>query len=171
MAQSIHGHYSRGILVDTNLLLLLVIGSCDRAQIGRFKRTSSLFTDADYDLLLAGIQGFKAIITTPHILTEVSNMMGQLEGKLKQQFFRRFALQILTGPVTEIHVSCKDIVQNQAFLKFGLTDIGIEHVAREHYLVLTMDFPLANYLATRGIQVVNFNHIRQMGWDRGLTTG
>ena len=44
---------SRGVLVDTNILLLLLIGSFDRSLITKFKRTGSRFSVEDFNLLRA----------------------------------------------------------------------------------------------------------------------
>jgi hypothetical protein len=37
-------------------------------------------------------------------------------------------------------------------------------VTAEHYLVLTEDFPLADYLATVGKDMLDFNHPRPVGF-------
>ena len=48
-----------------------------------------------------------------------------------------------------------------AFPRFGLTDTAILLAAKGKYLVLTDDFPLAQYLQTEAIDVINFNHVRK----------
>jgi hypothetical protein len=165
---SIRKHHSREILIDTNLLLLLFVGTQDRAQISRFKRTNSLFTEADYDLLLALLQEFKTIITTPQIMTEVSNLMGQMEGKLKATFYQQFARYVLSDSFFESTVPSKEIVKNPAFLRLGISDVAIGQIAKDNYLVLTTDFSLYGYLISQGINAVNFNHVRTQGWAEAL---
>ena len=69
-----------GILIDTNILLLYFVGSYDIQQISRFKRTKK-FVVEDYKLLTRIWNSFKKIVTTPHILTEVSNWGKDLRPK------------------------------------------------------------------------------------------
>jgi hypothetical protein len=47
----------KGVLVDTNILLLLFVGSFDRTKISVFKRTSR-FTPEDYDKLVVFLEFF-----------------------------------------------------------------------------------------------------------------
>ena len=71
-----------GLLIDSNLLLLLFVGLRDRDRIQKFKRTAQ-FTIRDFERLAAFIRRFKEVVTTPSILTEVSNLLGQLPESLK----------------------------------------------------------------------------------------
>jgi hypothetical protein len=74
------GRYkSRGILIDTNLLLLYFVGKYDPRRILSFGRTKSrAFTLEDFKLLLVVFDYFDRVITTPNILTEVSNLSSKL---------------------------------------------------------------------------------------------
>jgi hypothetical protein len=58
---------SRGLLIDTNILLLYFVGNHDRSLISRFKRTNN-FIESDYELLLALLSCVRLVVTTPHIL-------------------------------------------------------------------------------------------------------
>ena len=64
-----------GLLVDTNLLVLIAVGGVNRNRIETFKRTSR-YTKADYDYLLRVLGTFKTPYTVPHVLAEVSNLTG-----------------------------------------------------------------------------------------------
>ena len=44
-------YYSKRILIDTNILLLYLVGRVNRERITRFKRTAQ-FIPEDYDILL-----------------------------------------------------------------------------------------------------------------------
>jgi hypothetical protein len=88
------GRYAkRGVLIDAKILLLYLIGSYDRSLIPRFKRTRQ-FTVEDYATLLLLLHPFDAVITTPNILTEVSNLSGQLVEPARSERFRMFAERI-----------------------------------------------------------------------------
>lgn len=83
---------ARGSLfIDTNLLLVLLIGALDLGHVERFKRTKP-YTRNDDELLLAFIGEFERLITTPNILTEVSNLAGQLSEPLRERAFVHSAL-------------------------------------------------------------------------------
>ena len=61
------------LLVDTNLLVLFVVGEVNPSRIETFKRTHQ-YTRADYDLLRRVLQRFKRLYTVAHVMAEVSNL-------------------------------------------------------------------------------------------------
>jgi hypothetical protein len=149
---------TRGMLVDTNILLLYCVGSCDRKLIG-WKRLAA-FTLLDFELLLRVWPLFAKIVTTPNILTEVNSLAGQLGGTDKERCFQKFAEQITT--LEELHTPSRDLAEADHFPRFGLTDSGIVNLAAGRFLVLTDDFRLWGFLSKRNIDVVNFNHLREL---------
>ncbi len=154
---------SAGVLVDTNLLLLYFIGAHDTADIARFKRTMQ-FTIADYQLLIRVLGEFRRIITTPHIITEVSNLAGQLTGRTRDGFFARLAAGL--SSIDESHTQATTLAGETTFIRFGVTDTAIFHEARGHFLVLTDDFRLSQYLESQKVDVLNFNHLRQYNFQK-----
>jgi hypothetical protein len=150
-------HRASGVLLDTNLLLLYVVGAYDRDLIPRFKRTAA-FTPEDFRILTDALDSFGHVLTTPHVLTEVSNLAGQLGDPLKQAVFRTFAGAI--GMLTELQAPAREVSADAAFPRFGITDIAILRNGRDRCLVLTDDFRLSQYLAHEKVDVLNFNHLR-----------
>ncbi|NQU24184.1 MAG: hypothetical protein HQ567_23125 [Candidatus Nealsonbacteria bacterium] len=150
---------SRGVLVDTNILLLHFVGTLDPELIPRFKRTNQ-FTVDDYHLLRRILDRFTCIVTTPNVLTEVSNLCGQLGEPRKTECFREFGKGIQT--LDEKYVQSTTATQEETFPKLGLTDSGILHLAQGAYLVLTDDFTLYQLLENASIAVLNFNHLRRI---------
>ena len=150
-----------GIVVDTNILLLYFIGALDRDLIPKFKRTRQ-FTVEDHVILIRILDFFDKVVTTPNILTEVSNLSGQLGEPVRSEYFRKFSSDItLLG---EEYVASQDVAQMPEFVRFGLTDTGVIHLTRGKYLVLTDDLPLSLHLQSTGVDVINFNHIRTANW-------
>jgi rRNA-processing protein FCF1 len=149
---------SAGVLVDTNLLLLYFIGANDPSDIARFKRTMQ-FTPEDYRLLVLVLGAFRRIVTTPHIVTEVSNLAGQLTGRTRDGFFAQLATGL--SSIHEEHTEAKELARTDTFVRFGITDTAVFHQARGRYLVLTDDFRLSQYLVSQKVDAVNFNHLRQ----------
>jgi hypothetical protein len=154
--------YAReGVLLDSNLLLLLVVGTHDRSVITSFKRLS-MFAPEDFDTLLAIVGTFRHLYITPNIATEVSNLAGGLSGELRKACFRVFEETIVASE--ELVVPSRDAAAHSEFDELGLTDAAIFRVAGSPPLILTMDFPLSQKLAAQGLPVVNFNHIRVAYW-------
>ena len=64
----IEKHESKGVLVDTNLLVLFFVSLVNKRRIPEFKRTQD-FTIDDFDLLVRLITWFGKLIATPHVLS------------------------------------------------------------------------------------------------------
>ena len=155
--------YSRqGILIDTNILLLWLVGSTNRSRISIFSRTSR-FAPEDYDLLVRIFASFTKVVTMPNILTEVSNFINQLGEPERSRCFAVLARDITQ--LEEIYVSSEAIVKMDKFPSFGLADGGIATLALNRYLVLTDDLKLGSYLQKIGIDTLNFNVIRFSEWN------
>lgn len=153
---------SRGILVDTSLLLLLYVGLYDREQVERFRRTRQEFRIEDFEFVLEFVDQFRRVVTTPHILTEVSNFLGQLHGDLMYGCRAVFAQHIAAATTYEHRPPAEELTANEGFATFGITDTSIMEVAAEPYLVLTTDYALAGYLVNKGIAALNYNYIRPL---------
>jgi rRNA-processing protein FCF1 len=151
----------KGILIDTNILLLWFVGTVNRERISRFNRTEK-FLPEDYDSLVQILSYFAKIVTTPNILTEVNSLANQLGEPERSQCL--FVLARGVARLNEFYLESQEVVKTENFTKFGLTDCGIVNIAKNQYLVLTDDFKLANYLQKIGIDTINFNNIRIYGW-------
>lgn len=154
-------HAGSGIVLDTGLLLLLIIGNARRELVGTFKRLNS-FVPEDYDALTTIVNRFQTIATTPNILTEVSNLADRLRDKYKEVYLNAFIAEI--SLLDEKYVPTKDVLASDAFSIFGLSDAVIAEIANRDLLVMTTDSPLYHYLLTIGLPVLNFNHIRTLFW-------
>jgi rRNA-processing protein FCF1 len=149
----------RDLLIDTNLLLLAVVGNFDHRLVGRERLDA--FTIQDLQQLNSIIEQAKQLITTPGILTETSNLAAQMINKTRipELFYR---LRVYIQALNERYETSALISGQPIFLRFGLTDAAIIHIAKNGLLVLTGDRALAGYLAKNGIDVVNFNHLRAL---------
>lgn len=155
----IRDYQRRGILVDTNLLIVYLIGAFDVRQLANCRATKSFSRD-DFQRLDRFISKFDRIITTPHVLTEVSNLAQRLPDRVAQNFMGYFGCVLADATLKEESTAANQIAASPSFPRFGLTDVAISLVAPGNYLVLTADFALAGHLNSRGVDVVNFNHLR-----------
>ena len=150
-----------GILLDTNILLDYVIGRYDPGRIERFKRTNT-FTAKDYKFLAEFLSHFRRVVATPHVLTEVSNLVGHLTDPHKTACLESFAAEI--ARFDEHTQPARTIVATPAFKRLGITDAALGLIARRRFLVLTDDLVLYAHLLENGVDAINFNHIRLLGW-------
>jgi len=150
-------HRWEGLLIDSNLLLLLFVGVRDRHRIQRFKRTAQ-FSIRDFQRLAAFTRQFKEVVTTPSILTEVGNLLGQLPENLKYYSWQHFAHSLKN--LHEHYTPSQELASEEAFPRFGLTDMATLKAASGKYRVLTDDFRLSQYLSSQNVDVINFNHLR-----------
>ena len=148
--------------MDTNLLLVYFLGLYDIVSgyqiINSFRYTKGKFTTRDFDLLSALIRRFDSQITTPHILTEVSNMLGHLTDPARETCFG--LMKVIVPSLDERSIPAENLTQDDIFIKFGLTDTGIRKVVTKPCLVLTDDYRLSGYLEKVGVDALNFHHIR-----------
>lgn len=162
----IEKYQRRGVLVDTNLLVLLLVGLTNPARITTFKRTQS-YTVEDFGLLQNLIVWFgKPLIATPHLLAEVSNLTDLPDREMIQV---RKLFQSLVERLEEQYDTARDLVATAFFQKFGLTDASIAAVSGKGVLILTADLQLQLALQAKGFDALNFNHVRALRW--GLSRG
>jgi len=149
------------LFVDTNILLLYIVGSLSLDRITRHKRTDT-FTVEDYWLLDSLLAKFGGIVVTPNVLTEVSNLLGQTDEKA------RWALLAWLGSrvpaLDEHYVPSHQAVEAPEFSRLGLADASILSCSTQGMTVLTDDVHLYLALQRRGVEVINFNHLRERAW-------
>lgn len=150
---------SKGLLIDTNLFILYVVGKFDLNYIQNFKRTAK-YTKEDYNLLEYISNFFDVIVSLPNVLTEVSNLLNQVDAGRRAAVFKTFFDRILF--VNETYVTSEKAAAEKYFKELGLTDSAIISAAKDQYLVLTDDFRLFSILSHHRIDAINFNHLRQL---------
>jgi predicted nucleic acid-binding protein len=150
-----------GLLIDTNLLVLFIVGSVNPNRIERFKRTSQ-YTRSDYQLLLSVLDHFEHLYTSAHVMAEVSNLT-DLTGR--ERILARRRLKDMLDILREPWMPSVRAAQSARYESLGLTDASVMALAREHKCaVLTADFDLYLALSRDGIPVLNFAHVQQLSW-------
>lgn len=148
----------RRLIIDTNLLLLLVIGSTADNLIAKHKRTRA-FTQGDLVLLERFMSGFREIVVTPGILAEVSNLSAQIGEPLRTSVME--TVGCLVARVSENHVPGISVVDSRCFIRLGLVDASILEVYQEGDHLLTDDLDLWIEAVTSGKVATNFSHLRE----------
>lgn len=154
----IRAHKNYGIILDTNVFLLYLIGVYDINFIKDFKRTVK-YDIEDFEWLKLVIKPFKSIYVTPQILAEAWNLFENIRDP-KFSDFLDSTLHIFTL-IDEEYINKNDIVQNSSLRHIGVTDTSIIEVAMNlNLLVITDDFRSVHHYMSRDISVLNINQLK-----------
>lgn len=152
------GHSNRVLLLDANVLLLLLVGLWNRARVGTHKKTSA-YEPEDFDLISEIARGFGTLATTPHVLAEMSNHADFHEEPERSDLF--ISIQRRIPMLQELTVDAAVSVSSPAFVRLGLTDAAIAHLASSNALVvLTTDLDLWLHLQKLQVPAYNYNHFK-----------
>jgi hypothetical protein len=143
------------LLIDTNILVLHIVGSWDRAAVPRHRRTA-VFTPDDFDLLQAELAAYERLKTTASVLTEASNLMGNDFHRIVAETFGRTC-----GSLIEVLRPKDEIIAWLGFERLGFSDASILAALDHRTTVLTDDVHLYNQALYQGNQAINFNHLRR----------
>lgn len=154
-----------GLVLDTNVFLLLLIGSWNREQIGKFKRTQH-YDANDFDLLLYLCSNASRLVITPHIITEACNLCDSHNANFGNAVFT--ALGELATAMKERRKESSLLFEYKEFFRLGLADISIMDASDHSHIAVTDEAELYAAIASRGGKVINFNHIRSAIWRIGM---
>ncbi|MCI1736233.1 MAG: hypothetical protein LKM38_02365 [Pseudomonas veronii] len=146
------------VLIDTNLLMLLVVGYYDKDFVSEHKRTNK-FTADDFEVLEILIEGAN-IVLTPNVLTEASNLLWQCSEPHKSLI--RSKLAQIAHICDEQFIASSDVISCPEFMNLGLTDAGILELKKVSGLILTQDLDLHLAALARGLETENFTHYRNL---------
>ncbi len=138
------------IVIDTNSLIILILGLIDSKLIDTHKRTS-IYDKADYETLLRVIEDFKKVKLLPNILTEADNLLNDLPKNLKEQYLSK--IKDLMSMVKEEYIQSLEAPKDYAFRDLGLTDTLALKLAESCELLITSDSKLSDYAKSRNIKV------------------
>ena len=144
------------ILIDSNSLIVLVLGMIDPSLIEKNKRTS-IYSHKDFEQLLEVIVDFKNLVVLPNIWTEVDNLLNRMPGRHRYTYVQ--TLMMLTKETTEQFLQSKVAIESPSFFDLGLTDSALE-VARECELLMTSDSKLSDHALALGINVYDLVAVR-----------
>lgn len=151
-------YLAKGVLIDANLALLYLVGAYDPRLIGdgKFNKLSKYVLE-DYELLVRLKKFFGKAVTTPHVLTEVSNLASDLPEQTKAECLKRFYETFVE--IEELSIPSMEAAQRPEFRFLGLTDSALAIVA-DRYLIVTDDARLVKKLNESNLEALNFNHLR-----------
>ncbi|QXG80656.1 hypothetical protein [Rhodospirillum rubrum] len=150
---------NKKLIIDTNILLLLVIGSIESGRHIRNSKRLSGFDIKDYRAVVEFIGSFEKIYITPYIATEVSNLI-DLNGyaaKLAFGIARSFFLIF-----EQIESTIVSDSEPEEFLSYGITDSSLVRLS-SNYTILTNDKRLLGPLFSAGGEnIIPFEMVRSL---------
>lgn len=134
---------ARGLVLDSGVLLLLLAYEHNPESV--FSKKSLRGFDVrlngeDIARLNEIIKQYKTLVVTPHILTEISNLARRADERF------RFIFASFVKRQDEQFCESRELVDHQAFFRFGMADAAITDLAVKGYHVITSDGDLARYL-------------------------
>ena len=149
------------MFIDTNLLVLLVVGETDKDLISKHRRTRAYRVE-DYDLLVKLINDTDhQVFVAPNTLTEASNLLAQHGEPERSRIFG--VLQTLIETTEEKAVESRVAARNSNFRRLGLTDAALMEIVSASNPLITTDLDL--YLAASAKEAgaaFNFAHYRNL---------
>lgn len=161
----IRRHAGNGVILDSNLLIIFLVGLHDQNEVERFLPTVKgklVVFPQDFGILKDLINRYcvKKFIVTPQILAEVSNLTFEHFKEPKLQQYIKRALAFIK--IAEEKVQPKDDLLKTYHLPIvGFSDSSIIETAKqEKCLVLTEDLKCYALLEREKCCVYNMNHLR-----------
>jgi len=150
------------VLIDTNLLVLLIIGSLDISCLG--KKRVEKYDPESFEILTKLLLEYQRYVSIPNVLSETSNLLNA--GKREFVKGATACLAAYCENLDEIYEVSLPVMETKGYEDFGLTDAAIIKVSRrgdfglQGITILTDDAPLFGCLSNVGSQVINFSHYR-----------
>jgi len=138
------------ILIDTNALVVLIIGLMDTKLFKNHKRTS-IYEEKDFYDLQAVIGSLDRLIVLPNIWTEVDNLLNGFSGNYKSVYIETISTAIKT--TSEKYIESANAIKHTYFAELGVTDSLVLEYSKECYMLITSDSKLSDYAIANGIKV------------------
>ena len=154
-----------GILLDTELLLLLSVGVFKSSLIEKSKITNK-YSVNDFKMLANIAIQYKPLYVSPQVLAEFSNHSDRLGSSVIREFYK--SIEKILKEQFEVYIP-KDVIIEEDYLSaLGFADVSMLKVCEEKGCVLfTADLQLEGICRAKGLNVVNFNHIIGTKWFSG----
>lgn len=149
----------RVVTLDTNLLVLFVVGLTNPTYIDRHRRTRQLFVHRDFRLLEHLLLQAADLLLMPNVLSETSNLLRQgAHGAMQAEIDLAFRALVIAKP--EIYVPSRRAAGNASFARLGLTDAALLSLERPDCVIVTTDHGLHATALHLGLLSVNFTHLQ-----------
>jgi hypothetical protein len=142
----------KAVLIDTQLLVLLIVGLTNPAFIRRHKRVAP-YNERHFSLLKGMLAQASKLVCTAHVLTETSNLLRQIADPMRSQIMATFKGFIEAAE--EQNVRGALAAAQPFFVRLGLTDAAILSLDPTEVQVLTVDHDLHIASLEKGFDTQN----------------
>ncbi len=147
-----------GVMLDTNLLVMYLIGVYDKELVPQFKRTEKYSVD-DFEFLEFYVGQFDKLIVTPHVLAETWNFIEKIPKHQFDDFLSKVVPHIEV--FEEEYVNKKTLLSSKGFSHIGITDMAVIQAAKsKKCFVITDDLRAYAHFFENGVETININHLR-----------
>lgn len=149
-----------GLVLDTNLLILLIAGRTNPDIIGRHKNLDA-YSRSDHDVLEQIVRSASHLLVTPHILTETSNLLAQTSEPDRRSLLE-FLATFIRDPqsLRELRLPSRHAATRSEFARLGLTDTALLVEHETEYTLLTADQRLFVACAAAGRKALYFPSLK-----------
>ncbi len=137
-------------LIDTNALIILLIGVVDPNLFKTHKRTS-IYEEQDFHDLISFIGDIQHLVVLPNVWTEVDNLLNGFNKSHKDKYVEE--LTNIIKLTTEKFLESETATKSYGFFDLGLTDSLLLEYSSECELLITSDSSLSDYAIANGIRV------------------
>lgn len=165
-----------GVIIDTNLLILLLIGNYDPIFIREYKQLNNSdkkYTEEDFELLKQVLACFKKVIITPQIIAELSNLSITKSGVPENRFplyLQKVIAFLKVADEQHQKSSCLWGMEMKMIRDFGFTDMTILELAKNNNMaVLTDEAPFWRRFNTE-IPIITLQNIKNNVYQELLSS-
>lgn len=154
----IYKYSKRGIIIDTEPLLVLTVGKFDPSELIHIGDEN--YNEKDSKILFSFLSKFNRIIITPYVIAELSNLANK---RLKKENFKKFVIecQSIFKNYTESRIKKDKILNRKEAQWLGFPDVSILISSENENLpILIKDAPLLRECAKLGIKTIDFGSLR-----------
>lgn len=148
----------KGIVPDSNLLVLFLVGLYDTNQISQYKR-SQMYSVNDYNKLVKILLSYKKIVLNQPIITEACNHLDNLNAQLSSLFYDRIKIELMK--YADDSQTTNHILSRDTFVTLGFADSSLEMLS-SNYVVLTDDSPLYGQILSKSGKVIFWRQIKDI---------
>ena len=143
----------RAVAIDTNFLVLLVVGLTSSEYIRRHRRLTPVYNSTHFELIRRLLVQAPQVICTSHILAEGSNLLRQTGEPMRSEIMTTYSrfIQSAEEPI----IPAREAAQSSSFIRLGLTDAALLTLDPKEVRLLTVDHELHIACSERGFEVVN----------------
>lgn len=160
-----------GIIIDTNLLILFLVGSFDQDYIKAYKLLNNNNKETsieDFELLKNILDLFKKLIITPQVIAELSNLSitkGGIQKDRLPAYLRTVIAFLKSSEERHQKTDCLWGLGMKVLSDYGLTDLTMFELSRQTGMpIITDDFPFWHYSYGK-IPIIKFQDIKNQSYQ------